>query len=181
MKLVILVGSPRKNGNSAILSRAFISGAEAAGHQVTKFDTAFLNIKPCTACYKCRESGSCIFDDDMQSIEKAMLIADGYVFISPIYYFGMSGQIKIVIDRFFSFNDQLMNKDTPVWLISPFADDITAAKGIESNYEGMLQYFSWQDQGRLLAANCYEPEDLAKTDYEARAYQMGKAAISKHC
>ena len=88
MKIVVLTGSPHKKGTSALLADAFIAGAEAAGHSVTRFDCAFLHIGGCRGCDACRKSGGvCVQRDDMAEILPALLAADLVAFVSPIYYF----------------------------------------------------------------------------------------------
>jgi len=64
MKIVVLTGSPRKNGNSAYLAEQFIKGAEEKGHEVFRFDCAFKQVEPCRACNRCGMDGPCIFNDD---------------------------------------------------------------------------------------------------------------------
>ena len=94
MKIVVLTGSPHKKGTSALLADAFIAGAEAAGHSVTRFDCAFLHIGGCRGCDACRKSGGvCVQRDDMAEILPALIAADLVAFVSPIYYFGLSAQL----------------------------------------------------------------------------------------
>lgn len=68
MKIVVLTGSPRKNGNSAYLAEQFIKGAEEKGHEVFRFDCAFKQVEPCRACNRCGMNGPCIFNDDFQEL-----------------------------------------------------------------------------------------------------------------
>ena len=73
MKIVVLSGSPHKHGTTSKLVDSFIAGAEAAGHEVVRFDTAFMKIHPCIACEKCHtEYGKCVFADDMVQIGNAL-------------------------------------------------------------------------------------------------------------
>jgi multimeric flavodoxin WrbA len=103
-KILVFLGSPRKKGNSAILAEQIAKGAEAAG---AKVETVFLhemNIAPCKSCYACQKPGSkgCSIKDDMQKIYGAMLKAHGWVIASPVYWFTMSAQTKIWMDRCFA-------------------------------------------------------------------------------
>ena len=102
MKIVILQGSPNKNGSTAILTEEFKKGAEAAGHEVQRIDVDELDIKPCTGCVACGYEGPCVQKDDNQFVRSAVLDADMIVFATPLYYYGMSAQLKIVVDRFCS-------------------------------------------------------------------------------
>jgi multimeric flavodoxin WrbA len=100
-KVVIVKGSPRKNGNSAILADQVAAGAESAGAQVDVFYLHGMDLQPCDACESCRASSEdeCIIDDDMQAIYPKLREADSLVIASPIYWFTVSAQTKIFLDR----------------------------------------------------------------------------------
>lgn len=104
MKILVLNGSPRKNGNTAQMVEAFREEAEANGHEVTVFDVTRMNIKGCLACEYChgKGAGKCMRKDDMQEIYDVLKDAEMLVLAAPIYYHGISGQLKCVIDRFYS-------------------------------------------------------------------------------
>lgn len=90
MKIVILTGSPHKNGTSNTLVDEFIKGASEKGHLIKRYDTAFLDIHPCIGCDHCGMNGTCAFNDDMIEILDTILASDLIVFATPIYYFGFS-------------------------------------------------------------------------------------------
>lgn len=104
MKILVLNGSPRPKGNTKQMVTAFAEGAESVGNRVTVVDVCRKNIKGCIACEYChtKGNGSCIQHDDMQEIYTLLIEADMLVIASPIYYHGISGQLKCVIDRFYS-------------------------------------------------------------------------------
>lgn len=103
-KIVVLTGSPRKNGNSSAMADVFIQAAEAKGHSVTRFDAALRQVGGCRACETCFKTGkACSFDDDFNTIAPAILEADVVVFTMPVYWYSIPAQIKGVIDRLFSF------------------------------------------------------------------------------
>ena len=104
MNILVLNGSPRANGNTKQMIKAFEKGAIQVGHQVQIIDVCKKNIKGCLACEYChtKGKGSCIQTDDMQEIYEYLNNADMLVLASPIYYHGISGQLKCVIDRFYS-------------------------------------------------------------------------------
>jgi len=100
-----LLGSPRKKGNSAALAAAAARGAESAGAEV---ETVYLNglkISPCQACGSCREAGrsGCAVDDDMQGLYPKIIAADALIIASPVYWFSMSAQTKLFMDRWYMF------------------------------------------------------------------------------
>ena len=108
MNILILTGSPRPNGNSHLLAERFAEGAKAAGHTVTRLDTAHLDVHPCIACEHCHNgSGTCTFHDGFTDIRRAIAKADAIVFAAPIYYFGLPAQLIAAIDRFYACGDDL--------------------------------------------------------------------------
>lgn len=104
MKILVLNGSPRANGNTAKMIKAFREGAEYVGHSINVVDVARKNIRGCLACEYChgKGHGECIQKDDMQEVYVLLKDADMLVLASPIFYHGFSGQLKCTIDRFYS-------------------------------------------------------------------------------
>ena len=103
-KVLVLLGSPRKKGNSAILAAQIAQGAKAAGAKVETVFLHGLNIAPCNSCYACQKKGSkgCAIKDAMQDLYPKLLAADAWVIASPVYWFTMSAQTKIFMDRCFA-------------------------------------------------------------------------------
>jgi multimeric flavodoxin WrbA len=103
-KVVVLLGSPRKKGNSTALAKQIIHGAESSGAMVETVYLNGLNIKPCQGCYSCRKPNSrgCVVDDDMQTVYPKVQTADRWVIASPVYWFSMSAQTKLFMDRCFA-------------------------------------------------------------------------------
>jgi multimeric flavodoxin WrbA len=103
-QVLILLGSPRKKGNSAILAEKIAKGAKAAGAKVETVFLHGLNIAPCNSCYACQKKGSkgCAIQDAMQELYPKLLAADAWVIASPVYWFTMSAQTKIFMDRCFA-------------------------------------------------------------------------------
>ena len=104
MNILVLNGSPRPNGNTKQMAEAFRSGALSVGHRVDVVDICKLHINGCLACEYCHTKGrgECIQKDDMQELYALLREAEMLVIASPIYYHGISGQLKCVIDRFYS-------------------------------------------------------------------------------
>lgn len=104
MDILVLNGSPRPNGTTAGMIKTFKDNAEAAGHQVTVVGVCNKNIRGCLACEYCHGEGrgTCIQKDDMQEIYNLLNDTNMLVLASPIYYHNISGQLKCVIDRFYS-------------------------------------------------------------------------------
>ncbi len=104
MDILVLNGSPRPKGNTRQMVDAFREGAVSAGHNVEVVDVCKMKIGGCMACEYChsKEMGICIQKDDMQEVYKLLENTEMLVIASPIYYHGISGQLKCVIDRFYS-------------------------------------------------------------------------------
>ena len=103
-KILVLLGSPRKKGNSTTLANQIVAGAESAGATAEKIFLHGKDISPCQACYACQQPDSkgCAIDDEMQPIYGKLIEADGWVIASPVYWFSMSAQTKLFLDRCFA-------------------------------------------------------------------------------
>lgn len=110
MKIVVIEGSPHKKGSTNLLAEQFMQGAKEAGHTIEALDAAHMDIHPCMGCEHCGMDGNCAWQDDVWQIRDALLSADMAVFVTPVYYFGMSAQLKMVIDRFYSYTIKLSCK-----------------------------------------------------------------------
>ncbi|MCF8070391.1 MAG: flavodoxin family protein [Desulfobacterales bacterium] len=101
INILSLFGSPRKKGNSTLLAKHIILGAKSQGASVESIYLNGLNLKPCQGCYTCKKKDSkgCAVDDDMQDIYPKVIEADALIIASPVYWFNMSAQIKIFLDR----------------------------------------------------------------------------------
>ncbi|MBP2653610.1 MAG: multimeric flavodoxin WrbA family protein [Firmicutes bacterium] len=176
MKIVVLTGSPHKVGTSSLLADSFIDGAKEAGHEIYRFDAAFEKVHPCIACDKCKcGENPCVFQDSMTKLFPQLREADMIAFVTPLYFYGPSSQIKAVIDRFYGINNLLRGTDKKaVLLVSGTNNRDWAMHGIVGNYTEALQYLRWQDCGKVLAKSCRTREDIEKTDYPEQAYQLGK-------
>lgn len=104
MKILVLNGSPRPMGTTAAMIAAFRETAENKGHEVTVIDVCRKNINGCLACEFCHNKGEgrCAQKDDMEEIYALLKDTEMLVLASPIYYHGISGQLKCVIDRFYA-------------------------------------------------------------------------------
>ena len=106
MKIVILMGSPNRKSSTAILVEQFVKGATEAGHACEVVDVCHMNIHPCTGCVRCGYEGPCVQKDDVVAIRAKLLKCDMVVFATPLYYYGMSAQLKMVVDRFCAYNSR---------------------------------------------------------------------------
>jgi len=103
---VILFGSPRKKGNTVELARAVSTVLKDRGWGVRMLYLNDLNIRPCQGCYVCLPGGVCKINDDMKDVRKYIMESDLIIYATPIYWFGPSGQLKLVMDRSIAFMDE---------------------------------------------------------------------------
>ena len=117
MKIVVINSSPHSENESTsrYLAQKFIDGAKSAGHEVFIFDAANEETHPCRGCDKCGMNGPCIFKDSIETkLMPKMLEADMLVLVTPLYYYGMSAQLKIIVDRFYSRTTKLNGKKSVI-------------------------------------------------------------------
>ncbi len=103
MKVIAFNGSPRRGGNTETLLSEAIRGVKEQGSNVTVYQLNTLNLRPCLNCGTCDDTGRCIIKDDMQAIHDDIRTADRIIVASPIFFFSVSAQTKIMIDRCQSF------------------------------------------------------------------------------
>ncbi|MDR4506698.1 MAG: flavodoxin family protein [Candidatus Brocadiaceae bacterium] len=98
-KVIGIFGSPRIDGNSDILLNHALKGAKANGADIEQIFIRELHIAPCNSCGGCYENGKCVIDDDMQGIYSKLIEADGIIVATPLYFMGISAQLKALVDR----------------------------------------------------------------------------------
>ena len=177
MKLLVITGSPRRDGNTFAMTEAFIKAAEQRGHTVTRFDAAFMNIGGCHACMTCYKTGkACSFDDDFNKIAPAVLEADAVVYAMPVYWYSIPAQIKGVIDRIFSL--VVGGKDVSgkkCGLITCCEEhDVTVMDGVRMPIERSAALLKWEMVGSVLVPGVFNVGDIANTDGCAQAAALAE-------
>lgn len=99
MKVLGIMGSPRRGSNTEILLDKALAGAQEAGAEVEKMLVSRLKISPCVEDYGCMEAGNCSIKDDMQAVYEKLLQADHVILASPIFFYGVTAQAKALVDR----------------------------------------------------------------------------------
>lgn len=176
-KVVVITGSPRKNGNSAAMAEAFIKAAEEKGHTVTRFDAAMMNVGGCHVCETCFKSGkACSFDDDFNTIAPHILEADDIVFAMPVYWYSIPGQIKNVIDKIYSFC--VAGKDVAGKGCGLIAcceeEDMTVLDGVRMPLERSAALLKWHMIGEVLIPGVLNTGDIEKTDGCRQAAELAE-------
>ncbi|MBQ7608868.1 MAG: flavodoxin family protein [Desulfovibrionaceae bacterium] len=177
--ILVLNGSPRAKGNTALLCEAFKQGAEQAGHIVTQFDLQKMTIHGCLGCMKGGKDpeSPCVQKDDMQKIYPAYVKADIVVLASPLYYWSVSGQLKTAFDRLFAV------AETDPSYANPRKDCalIMAAEGdTKENWKPALDYYTalvgflgWRSLGQVLAGGVLQAGAVAGKPVVDEARQFG--------
>lgn len=174
MKIVVLEGSPNKNGSSNLLADCFKQGAEEAGHTVEIIDAAHADIHPCTGCIHCGYEGPCVQKDEIDRIRPKILEADMMVFATPLYYYGMSAQLKILIDRFCAFNSSIQRKHMKSALLTvAWNSDDWTFQALESHYKTLVRYLNLTDMGMVLGTGCGTPSMTEHSEFPQQAYNLG--------
>jgi multimeric flavodoxin WrbA len=97
--ILAIYGSPRREGNSSLLLRSAVEGALATGVPVREIYLRDLKMSPCMETYGCKKDGRCVIQDDFQAVYDLLLTCDGLMLASPVFFYGLSGHAKILIDR----------------------------------------------------------------------------------
>ena len=177
-KIVVITGSPRKNGNSFAMTDAFIKTAEAKGHTITRFDAALKKVGGCRACETCFSTGkACTFDDDFNTIAPAILEADVIVFTMPVYWYSIPAQIKGVIDRIFSMvagGKDIAGKECAL-ITCCEEDDMSVMDGVRIPIERMAALNKWKMAGEVLIPGVLNVGDIDKTEGCKKAADLANA------
>jgi putative NADPH-quinone reductase len=175
MKITILMGSPNRKGSTHLLAESFKRGAEEAGHTCEVIDVCRADLHPCIGCVRCGYEGPCAQKDDMEAIRGKLLRSDMVVFATPLYYYGMSAQLKALVDRFCAFNSSLNRRHLKSALLAVAwnADDWTF-ETLTAHYKTLVRYIRFEDEGMVLGYGCGTPEMTERSGYPEQAYQLGK-------
>ena len=175
MKIIALQGSPNIDGSTAILVEEFARGAREAGHAVERVDVARLDVRPCTGCVACGYEGPCVQRDGMGAVRSSLLAADMVVLATPLYYYGMSAQLKTVVDRFCSFNASLTARHLKSALLAVAwnADDWTF-EALAAHYRTLVRYLQMDDCGMVLGRGCGTPAMTRRSEAVKEACGLGR-------
>ncbi|WP_349674855.1 flavodoxin family protein [Lacrimispora sp.] len=177
-KIMVLNGSPRKNGNTSGLVQAFTKGAEEIGSTVTTFFLEEMNINGCKGCLKGGKNheSPCVLKDDMEQIYSVYREADIVVLASPMYYWNWSGQLKIAFDRLCAIeecnpNFNNLRKDS-VLLIAAAEHDFDE---VTYYYHKLINHLQWSSLGQVFAGDVMHIGDINGHEKLVEAYELGKA------
>lgn len=175
-KVIVISTSLRVGSNSDILADKFIEGARDAGNEVEKISLVGKRIEFCRGCLACQKLGRCVIEDDADAIMRKVLEADVVCWATPIYYYEMSGQMKVLIDRMNAMYS-LDYKFRDVYMLSTAAED---AVGVSARAEAGLT--GWIDcypksrlAGTLFCGGVETPRAIEGNDKLREAYDLGRS------
>lgn len=173
-KVIVISTSLRVGSNSDMLADKFTEGALHAGHDVEKISLAGKNISFCRGCLACQKLGRCVIDDDANGIMQKVLNADVVVWATPIYYYEMSGQMKVMIDRMNAMYP-LDYKFRDVYLLTTAAEnEPEVPKRAESGLTGWTDcYPKCRLAGTLFCGGVDAPHTIEGNEKLQIAYEMG--------
>jgi multimeric flavodoxin WrbA len=184
--VLVLLGSPRTNGNSAALAGRIKQGAEEAGATVEVVSLNNLSIRPCQGCYACQKpnSSGCVLDDDMQSLYPKLLAAEAWVIASPVYWFTMSAQTKLFMDRCFALfregtKERLAEKRIAVAMSYEDADPFkSGCVNALRTFQDAYNYIGAEIVG-MVYGRANEPGEIEKNvALMSAAEKLGRALVS---
>ncbi|MCD6183922.1 MAG: flavodoxin family protein [Thermovirga sp.] len=177
--ILILLGSPRSDGNSDKLARAFAEGAQKNAANIETIKLSQKQVKGCQDCRKCWQTGKpCVIPDHMQEIYKAIDKADLIVFSTPLYWYTWSSQIKPVWDRLLPY----VSKEAPRTLAGKEAVLLAAAgdsseevfKGLVYSFEKSCSLLGMKIVAKLTIPGVYNPKDIEQTSALKEAEKLGE-------
>ena len=175
MNILILSGSPRKGGNTDLLVEAFVKGVSQK-HHVEVVSVRDYKVNPCMGCNACFKSkdNTCVQKDDMPLVYEKMSQANMLVIASPVYFYGLSAQLKAVIDRFHNpIRDTLPIKKSALLLVGA-ATLPDLFDSILAQYQLCQNFFKLEDAGRVLVRGVKDKGDIKNTNALNEAFELGQ-------
>ena len=181
---VAVLGSPRKKGNSATLAENVISGAKSLGARIDKYFLHGMDIKPCDACGICHEdvNAECVINDDMQKLYPKLRRADAIVIASPIYWFTISAQTKIFIDRCYALGNSggYALKGKRIGIVLTYEDSdpfVSGAVNAIRTFQDIFAYVGATIIG-MVYGRAAEPGEIANNiELMDKAFKLGKQLV----
>ncbi|MDO4619325.1 MAG: flavodoxin family protein [Lachnospiraceae bacterium] len=178
-KILILTGSPRRNGNTLKMAKAFEKGALEAGHEVVWFDAGAKNLKGCRGCNGCWSKGkACCQDDDFNELAELLETCDMLQIVTPLYWFNFPAQIKAAIDKLYAYGGAgglrpLSIKETGLFVAGELADEWEYQPLLDT-YKYVFGYLNQEDpikdRGVIRVYGLENPENLRDALEKAEAF-----------
>lgn len=145
MKALLLNGSPRKGNTCAALAALKKGMSNIGGLEVNEIVAADVSVSGCIACDRCADGGKCVFEDDTNSVVDVVAEADVVVFATPVYWWGITAQLKLIIDKLYSQGSRLKECDKKVGIIvvGEASQDDLQYELIAKQFECICGYLGW--------------------------------------
>lgn len=175
-KIIILTGSVRKGGNTELLAKAFAKGASEK-NETEIISVADYKVNPCIGCNSCfnREGHKCFQKDDMQIIYDRLMSADTLVIASPVYFYGVTAQLKAVIDRLHTPMRNDFNIKRLALLLTAAATIPEVFDAIKTEYQLILNFFNLESLGEIFVRGVKDKGDIINNPALEEAYRLGKS------
>lgn len=172
--VVVISSSPRKDGNSDLLCQEFMRGAKEKNNNVEHIRLSEKDIGYCRGCYACSNNGKCFQQDDMNEINEKLLKADVIVFATPVYFYSMSGQLKVFIDRLVSIYTKIR---ADIYILVTAWDSNT--ENLESTVEAIRGatrdcFENCEEKGVVYAGGVVNKGEVKNKQAMKDAYNYGK-------
>jgi multimeric flavodoxin WrbA len=175
VKVLAISASPRKEGNSDVLCDRFLEGAKESGHDTEKIWLGEKNISPCISCYGCTETKTCVKKDDMSEILPKLIDADIIVLATPVYFYCMDAQMKMMIDRCLPRYTEIENKQF-YFIVTAADSEHAAADETVAGLRGFLKCLPGADEkGIIYGTGTWNKGDVFKRPAYEDAYKIGKS------
>ena len=180
-RIVILNGSPRRNGNTAMLIQKFTEGAETVGHTVLEFFLSHMQIRGCKGCFGGHNGRTCpcVQRDDMDKIYPAVRDCDVVVLASPLYYWNLSGQLQTAMDRLFALeeNDGNLLRGHHRSGALLMAAEGCGFEDVRTYYNHLMEHLQWNNLGAVFAGGNGDAGDVAGKPELHSAYMLGRSIV----
>jgi multimeric flavodoxin WrbA len=176
MNVLGLVGSPRKGGNTDLLVSAMLYGAGTSNYQIEKLNLYDIEISPCIDCRSCKKSDNrCLLGDGMQEIYKKIENADIIIFGTPLYWYGPSAKMKLLIDRLRPYIVSKKLNGKQAVLIIPSEEGPDACRLTVEMFERSFKYLGISLVGKILPKAYERAEIKGQPQVLNESYELGKA------
>jgi len=177
-RILAVIGSPRRNGNTHILVSKIAEAARAGGAVVDELFLGDLTIRECDGCHACWKGKECSKDDDMRAIYPAIIRSDVIIFGTPVYWYGPTALMKALIDRFVYFNcpeNRQKIKGLSAVLAVPFEeDDLETSRGVVDFFQKSLAYLEVELLGQIIVPGVGEKGAIrSRSQSLKQAYDLG--------
>ena len=179
-KILGIVGSPRKNGNTEVLVKEILEGAKDEGAEIDIIYLNKLKINPCQACEKCIRTGICQFDDDMNMINEKLNLSSVFIFGTPIYYWGPTGLFKTFFDRLLATSKLGYIKNKQAILAIPLGGSQPIARHTIGMLTDALNYLRADIYSTIVSPSTGEIGDMqTKVEIMKKARETGREITKK--